>query len=887
MCFRRSIAGLVLGIGWVCGFVRDVGADVRGGYPAPSFLLKPGTALPSGLRLTTTGILVGTPTASGTFRFTVIARNVVGVAEKQIVLRIRDPFSATAVYQSGDLDPAIRDAQVFLNSTDCPVAQTGVGSSRKEVLSFLPSVEQAVSCYQRRHALPVTGTLMPSVFQHFVLAYNARFVPGDFTLPPGTLSSLKPRWRDAVASYTVSVGESVSRDVAGLLADGYPLPDFRVQSGSLPTGLALRGDGMVSGTPYSAGSATTFVVATNDSGSAVLQVVWRVEEGVSVYALGDRHPDIRQAQIYLNGTACPVARAGVGSPGRETSYFGPATLRAVRCYQSLHKMSVTGTITSTLLKRLAYTYDPGSVPEPIRESCAAGIVSHCVLSSVAHDITAGSCAAGYSGSCQYRCNDGVWNQVSYSCSQPAAPISQDGVCDTSYSQGCVVGTPVQYDPSYIAHGERWRCRGVNYGYSSEWCVRCDGAYAFDGQRCSRQVGASSGERCSSTTLSYCRLGRGIHGATTSGVCSAGRTGECQYACNNGVWSLVGNSCIRLSRCATGTFSGCAVGDASHGDSAGSCAAGYTTGSCRYRCNDGTWGEVSNTCARSSPASTSTPTESQRTSNQSVNTNRPINTSLIRRVGQTIRSGLSSFFGGGSGSDSSSSSGSGKSERCRRGWVYQVDSAGIQCQQGVRTYARFVCISEGGEVVYSGDTKTVNLCSDSSIYDADQNKGMLDDVGYQKAYDAFVSCCGGALGSSNRRSPNTSTKNTNTNTNTTNTHSSSPQWCWEGRCYDCDCSSSTQSNFSACRDYCGGGTNTNSTTTTDPPSSPGSGGSPPSSPPPSPPFSPSSPSCSDQNKLDLPCLSPFCGSADRCVVCSSDGSCASYSYGGSCGSDDDC
>ena len=607
--FSEEYSGV--GVGYRVGvrFVRDVSVDVRGGYPEPSFVLKPGAALPKGVRLTDSGILAGMPTSSGIFRFSVIAQNTAGVAEKQIVLRIREPFSTTAVYQSGDLDPAIRDAQVFLNSTDCPVARMGVGSSRKEVLSFLPEVGQAVSCYQRQHNLPVTGTLTPAVFRHFVSAYNARFVPGDFTLPAGTLSSSKPQWRESTTAYTVTAGESVSRDLAGLLADGYPLPDFRVQSGSLPTGLSLRGDGMISGTPYSAGSATTSVVATNASGSAVLRVVWRVEEGAAVYSLGDTHPDIQQAQIYLNGTPCPVARAGLGSPGRETSYFGPATLRAVRCYQSLHTMTVTGTITPHLIRHLESTYDPGAVPEPVRESCAADTLSYCILHGVGHDTTAvGACADGYIGSCQYRCADGVWSQLSNSCAQPAAPASQDGVCDVSRSQGCAVGTPVQYDPSYIAYGERWRCRGANYGYSSEWCVRCDSGYAFDGRLCRRAAAGSvaspgaasvsgTGKRCGGTTVSYCRLGRGSHGNTISGVCSAGRTGVCQYTCNDGAWQVARNSCVRLSRCAAGTLSGCAVSESSHDTVSGSCAEGYTPGSCQYRCNDGAWIPVRNNCTQ--------------------------------------------------------------------------------------------------------------------------------------------------------------------------------------------------------------------------------------------------------------------------------------------------
>ena len=61
------------------------------------FSVKAGSSLPDGLQLTDFGVLVGKPTGSGMQQFTVVAKNVAGVAEKQIVLHIRDSFGSVCL----------------------------------------------------------------------------------------------------------------------------------------------------------------------------------------------------------------------------------------------------------------------------------------------------------------------------------------------------------------------------------------------------------------------------------------------------------------------------------------------------------------------------------------------------------------------------------------------------------------------------------------------------------------------------------------------------------------------------------------------------------------------------------------------------------------------
>ena len=521
-----------VGIGYRAGvrFFRDVSADLRGGDPAPSFSVKAGTFLPVGLQLTDAGYLVGTPTGVGESRFTIVAQNTLGVVEKQVALRLREPFNST--YAQGDTHSDILDVQVFLNSTDCPVAQTGAGSPGQETAYFGAKTQQALACYQRLHTLPVSGTLTPILFRHFIQTYTDRFVSDNFTLPPGTVSFSPPLWNDDRITYTIFSNTPVTRNLSRSLLRGYPLPTFSVQAGTtLPPGLSLSPSGIISGTPATTSTTSTTIVATNLYGSASLSAVWSVQGGAHVF--GSTHPDIRQAQVYLNGTPCPVAQTGPGSPGQETAYFGTKTQQALACYQRLHALPVTNAITPMLLARLA------------------GVSSE-----------------------------------------------EHGVCDLTVSRGCTVGTPIQYDSSYISRGERWRCRGVNQGYSSDWCVRCDEGYSFDGTNCIRGVQGSSGLRCSDTTRSHCRLPRSAAGSTVTGTCSASRTGFCQYACSDGVWTAVKNTCAKPLPCAGGTVVDCVLQDTRHDTLVnGSCTTG-STGACRYRCTNGTWQLVSSTCSQS-------------------------------------------------------------------------------------------------------------------------------------------------------------------------------------------------------------------------------------------------------------------------------------------------
>ena len=107
------------------------------------------------------------------------------------------------------------------------------------------------------------------------------------------------------------------------------------------------------------------------------------------------------------------------------------------------------------------------------------------------------------------------------------------------------------------------------------------------------------ESCTASTgtnTEACVLQTTPHGGVSVGVCSGNNVGACSYSCNDGSWTKTSNTCRAGRSCTGSTINACDVGDKAHNGTSGSCTTNYQ-GGCQYRCNDGSWVQVSNNCSR--------------------------------------------------------------------------------------------------------------------------------------------------------------------------------------------------------------------------------------------------------------------------------------------------
>jgi uncharacterized repeat protein (TIGR03803 family) len=266
---------------------------ISNSYPAPTFSITSG-ALPTGLTISSAGVISGTPSAVGTFTGTITANNgVAPVATQNFSIAVQTlpqikngpppngtlgtPYSFTFTY-SGSPAPTFS-----VTSGSLPA---GLTLSSAGVISGTP-VTTGLSIGI------ITASNGAGATQSFSIAIQGAPVFNNGPPPPGVLN----------ASYTFTYSLS-----------GYPTPTFSLTSGALPTGLTLSSAGVISGTPTVSGIYTGTVTASNGLGTAASQSF-----SITVAA--------QQAPSITNGPPPAVAGNGVTySFTYTTSGFPPPTL---------------------------------------------------------------------------------------------------------------------------------------------------------------------------------------------------------------------------------------------------------------------------------------------------------------------------------------------------------------------------------------------------------------------------------------------------------------------------------------------------------------------------------------------------------------------------------
>jgi hypothetical protein len=206
--------------------------------------------------------------------------------------------------------------------------------------------------------------------------------------------------------------------------------------------------------------------------------------------------------------------------------------------------------------------------------CAAGTVNNCTLPTTdSGNSNAGTCPAGDTGSCSFSCSNGTWTQITDSC----APAP----CAAGTVNNCTLPT------TNSGNSDAGTCPAGDTGSCSFSCS--NGTWTQITDSCAPAP-------CAAGTVNNCTLTTTNYGSSDTGTCAAGYTGSCSFACTNGgTWTQITDTCAPAP-CAAGTVNNCTLPTTNSGNSnAGTCPAG-DTGSCSFSCSNGTWTQITDSCA---------------------------------------------------------------------------------------------------------------------------------------------------------------------------------------------------------------------------------------------------------------------------------------------------
>lgn len=140
--------------------------------------------------------------------------------------------------------------------------------------------------------------------------------------------------------------------------------------------------------------AATALLASTGSAQAALtlpkmQCSYTFNSNLTV---GTRSTDVMNLQKVLNMySETKVASTGAGSPGMETSYFGPATRAAVVKFQAVNKVSPTSGYVGPLTRAVLNEVCTGTTVPPV------GLPAGCTSTAGYSPVTGQSCASGNTG----------------------------------------------------------------------------------------------------------------------------------------------------------------------------------------------------------------------------------------------------------------------------------------------------------------------------------------------------------------------------------------------------------------------------------------------------------------------------------------------------------
>ena len=229
--------------------------DAIGGSGNKVFTVSTGS-LPFGLTLDPSGAISGTPIIAGSYTFTITATDPSGSSDsRNFTIVIGGPVSITTVALAAGAVNQTNFAQTITASggtgfksftVTAGSLPPGLTLSPNGLLAGVPS-----SAGTFTFTVGATDQLGESTTRSFSLVINSAL-----GITPGTLPDL-PLSLEFNQTFTSSGGTGSKT--------------FAVTSGTLPTGLSLSSEGVLSGTPNTAGSYTFAITATDGAGANFVQ----------------------------------------------------------------------------------------------------------------------------------------------------------------------------------------------------------------------------------------------------------------------------------------------------------------------------------------------------------------------------------------------------------------------------------------------------------------------------------------------------------------------------------------------------------------------------------------------------------------------------------------
>lgn len=268
------------------------------GSGATSFSITNGT-LPAGLSMSSTGLVTGTPSASGTSTVTVQASNSAGNASATLTITIAAAGSAPTISNqtaTGTQNSAFSYQVQATGATSLTITTgtlpAGLTMSSTGLISGTPTASGTSTVTVQ--ASNTNGNASATVTITIAAAGSAP------TISNQTASGTQ----NAAFSYQVAASGATS---------------FTLVSGTLPAGLTMNSSGLISGTPSATGTSTVTVKASNANGSAQATVTITVVAAGSVPTISNQ---------TVTGTAGTALNYQVQATGATSYSVATGTLPA-------------------------------------------------------------------------------------------------------------------------------------------------------------------------------------------------------------------------------------------------------------------------------------------------------------------------------------------------------------------------------------------------------------------------------------------------------------------------------------------------------------------------------------------------------------------------------